>query len=246
MLIDMNVTEEYLQELTHRDEDRIDINLEVVEIKDSEIEGKGIIAIKEIKAGDSVGIANIERKRTQIGRFTNHSDEPNAKAKIVVDKLVFEAIKDISNETEITVDYRQVREIANRLEKRLVINALYDQIESHPEHTTPEDATVKHHFSDGVYVREYHMEKNEVVVGKIHRHNHIAMLISGKAKVFSEEGEIIMESPHIWNSVSGERRAVFAIEPCIFVTVHPTDETDLDKIEEQVIAPNYEALEGLI
>jgi len=248
MMVDMGVNEEYLQDLTNKQDDRIDIELDLVEVSDSDINGKGIITKNVIKKGEIAGVANTDRKRTQIGRYTNHSDKPNSIAKIVVDKMVFVATIDIPQKTEVTVDYRQVREIAIRLGRRLTIMDLYDQIAETEGHIVGhvDEEMVSHHFSDGVYAREYFLKKGDVVVGKIHRHNHIAMMMQGKAKVFSERGEIIMEAPHIWNSVAGERRAVFAIEDCIFVTIHPTDETDLDKIEEQVIAPDYEALEGLL
>lgn len=110
----------------------------------------------------------------------------------------------------------------------------------------PDDFPTFHHFSDGVYVREFHMKAGEMVIGKIHRHNHMAMLIKGRAKVVSEFGNDIFEAPHIWESKATIKRAVLALEDCIFVTIHPTDETDLEKIEDEVIAPSYEALEGSV
>ena len=108
----------------------------------------------------------------------------------------------------------------------------------------PDDFPTFHHFSEGVYLREFHIKKGQYVVGKIHRHNHMALLIKGSAKVVSEFGVEIMEAPHIWESKAGTKRAVLAYTDCIFVTVHPTEETDLEKIEDEVIAPSYEALES--
>ena len=108
----------------------------------------------------------------------------------------------------------------------------------------PEDFPTFHHFSDGVYVREMHITAGQFVVGKIHRHNHIVMLIKGTAKVVSEFGNEIIKGHSIWESKAGTKRAVLAITDCVFYTVHVTDETDLDKIEDYVIAPTYEALEA--
>ena len=107
----------------------------------------------------------------------------------------------------------------------------------------PEDFPTMHHFSKGVYAREFHIKAGEFVIGKIHRHDHMAMLIKGRAKVVSEFGDEILEAPYIWESKATIKRAVLALEDCIFVTIHPTDETDLDKIEDEVIAPTYAALE---
>ena len=129
---------------------------------------------------------------------------------------------------------------------RQSIMTLQDKMEEKPEHLTPDDFPTFHHFAPGVYVREFHMQIQDVVIGKIHRHDHIAMLIKGKALVVSEQGKLEIESPYIWNSKAGEKRAVYALDDCVFVTIHPTEETDLDKIEEEVIAPSYDALEDLI
>lgn len=244
MLEDMGVTEEYLRDLSEKEDDYKEIELNLVEIKDSVIEGKGMFTKEPIKKGSKVGIANIDKKRTQLGRYTNHSGTPNTEAKVNIDKLVFISKKNIDIDQEITVDYRDVRKQTLRLQSRLYITELHNIIEDREDHLTEEDFPLKHYFSEGVYVREFFMEKDAVVIGKIHRHDHIAMLIQGSATVLSEEGNIEMKAPHIWNSKAGEKRAVKANEDCIFVTIHPTDETDLDKIEEQVIAPNYEALEG--
>ena len=122
----------------------------------------------------------------------------------------------------------------NVLQKRVrasILN-LHASLEKMPDHLTSDDFPLNHHFAPGVYVREMLLEKDRVVVGKIHRHDHIAMLIKGRAVVVSEQGRVEIEAPHIWHSKAGEKRAVYAIDDCIFVTVHPTDETDLEKIEE--------------
>ena len=126
---------------------------------------------------------------------------------------------------------------------RSSIIKLQEELEKIDGCLLPEDFKTIHHFSEGVYVREFHMNKDTVLVGKIHRHDHIAMLIKGSAIVNSEQGELEIEAPYIWSSKAGEKRAVYSKEYCVFVTIHPTDETDLEKIEEEVIAPNYKALE---
>lgn len=53
-----------------------------------------------------------------------------------------------------------------------------------------------------------------------------------------------IEAPYTFVSEPGTKRAVLALEDTLWTTVHVTDETDLEKIEEYVIAPTYEALEA--
>ena len=136
--------------------------------------------------------------------------------------------------------YRQ--NLSSPVSRTSILN-LQAAIATIPGHMTEDDFNPVHHFSEGVYVRELFIKAGDVVVGKIHRHNHMAMLVHGRAIVVDESGRVEMEAFNIWESKAGVKRAVYAIEDCIFVTIHPTDETDLDKIEQDVIAPSYAALE---
>lgn len=83
-------------------------------VSDSKIEGKGIFATADMVEGDVVGPARRNGFRTPLGRFTNHSDEPNAAMiRVMDDEIVLVALGDIrgckggQNGDEITIDYRQ-------------------------------------------------------------------------------------------------------------------------------------------
>ena len=101
---------------------------------------------------------------------------------------------------------------------------------------------VRHIFAPGVYCREITLPKGITVVGKIHRHAHVNVISKGRVAVVTEFGSEILEAPITFVSEPGTKRAVTALEETIWLTVHPTEETDLAKIEEHVIAPSYEAL----
>ena len=121
------------------------------------------------------------------------------------------------------------------------ILTLEDAMKSHPGNFDANVLPVIHHFAPGVYVREFHLPAGIAVTGKIHKHQHVAMLIKGKAALSSEfDAPQIMEAPYIWISQPGVKRVVMGIEDAIFVTVHPTELTDLEQIENEVIAKSYE------
>jgi hypothetical protein len=66
--------------------------------------------------------------------------------------------------------------------------------------------------------------------------------------VFTEFGKKELEGPCTFVSEVGLKRAVYAHEDTIWTTIHLTahmGEENLDKMEEEVIAPNYGDL-GLI
>lgn len=102
-----------------------------------------------------------------------------------------------------------------------------------------------HRFGGGMYVREIFIPKGMVVVGKIHRHSHPNFLMSGEVLVYTERGgRERLKAPMAMISPAGIKRVVVALEDTVWATVHITNETDLAKIEQEVIAPSYEALEA--
>ena len=104
------------------------------------------------------------------------------------------------------------------------------------------DVPVTHRFLDGVYVREVLMKKGLIVVGKIHKQEHIAIISKGRATVLTEDGLKEIEAPCTFKSPPGVRRALVIHEDMVWTTIHRTDETNLDKIEAQLIAPSFEQL----
>jgi hypothetical protein len=104
---------------------------------------------------------------------------------------------------------------------------------------------VTHHFAPGVYAREMFLPADHTIIGKIHRHAHINIISKGRVKVSTEEGseEIdATEHPITFTSLAGTKRAVYVIEDTIWTTIHVTNETDLEKIEEEIIAESYDDL----
>jgi hypothetical protein len=97
----------------------------------------------------------------------------------------------------------------------------------------------KHYFAPGMYGRELAIPAETVVVGKIHRHQHITILLSGTATINTDRGMETITGPHTWISQPGAKRALVTHTDCVFFTCHlnPTDTTDLEAIEADVIEP---------
>jgi len=83
-----------------------------LKVRDSKIEGKGLFADKEFNEGDIIGIAHINDVATSmIGRFHNHSDNPNAHSISIGNKRYLAALRPLIKGEEITVDYRKQPEL---------------------------------------------------------------------------------------------------------------------------------------
>jgi hypothetical protein len=118
-----------------------------------------------------------------------------------------------------------------------------------------EECTLKHYFSPKdetygccTYAREIKLPKGSIVIGKIHRHQHLNFITQGEVIVYTEFGEKHLKAPCTFISEVGLKRVVYAIEDTLWTTVHMTQfesEAELDKIEDEVIAPTYADL-GLV
>ena len=117
-------------------------------------------------------------------------------------------------------------------------------IKAMPENLGVDPFPLTHHFADGVYMREILIPKGAVLVGKMHKHRHFRIFLSGDATVVSSKGRVHMSGePQIFVSPAGAKRAVYAHKDTRVVTVHVTNETDLDKIEEDCIISDYEEID---
>ncbi len=118
---------------------------------------------------------------------------------------------------------------------------LQDAIAAMPQVEQP----VAHYFAPGLYARECTLLKDSLVVGKIHKHAHINTISKGRVLVSTEFGTDELCAPCTFVSIPGTKRAVLALEETIWTTYHPTEETDLEKIEEHVIAKSYDEYDAL-
>jgi hypothetical protein len=95
---------------------------------------------------------------------------------------------------------------------------------------------VTNHFSKGVYGRELFIPKGTTLVGKIHKYQNLNVLLKGDISVSTDTGVQRVQAPFIVSSPPGTKRVAYAHEDCIWLTIHGTEETDVDLIEEQFTA----------
>jgi hypothetical protein len=105
---------------------------------------------------------------------------------------------------------------------------------------------LKHSFGDGLYVREIFIPKGFFGVTKIHKKTHPYFILKGKVRVVTEDGNITITAPFQGITLAGTRRSLIALEDTIWITVHATNETELDKIEEEIIAKDFNEIETLL
>jgi hypothetical protein len=138
---------------------------------------------------------------------------------------------------------KSVREITMKLEQamRRLPNAL---IGDSPEYLAV--CPLTHTFVDGMYVRQIFMPKGMLFVTKIHKKNHPYFLMQGDVSVLTEEGVRRIRAPLTGITKIGTKRIIFTHADTIWITVHKTDETDIAKIEAEVIAKSFDEIDKMV
>ena len=107
------------------------------------------------------------------------------------------------------------------------------------------EVIMTHSFGGGVYVRERFAPADTLIVGKRHRHETMSILVKGTLGVYNELGEVTVkhEAPKTWVTPAGSKRMTYSFTDTILITVHPTEETNLEKIETEFIISEKEYIE---
>jgi hypothetical protein len=126
-------------------------------------------------------------------------------------------------------------ELANRDELREMIFKLEETLKQAPQIEMPE----LNHFSHGVYGRELPIPSGTLLIGKIHKHKTMNVLLRGRVSVLSQDGVKHLSAGDLFVSTPGAKRVIYAHEDSSWLCCHGTFETDLEKIEQEFIAKDY-------
>lgn len=123
-------------------------------------------------------------------------------------------------------------------------------LESAMRQQTPEEINaflgsieMSHFHADGMYCRVAFRKRGVTIIGKVHKREHFYIVAKGAVLVTNGDTEPELHTAGtVVVSKPGTKRAVVALEDSICMTVHRTDKTDLDEIEEELMEPDTQAL----
>ncbi len=104
---------------------------------------------------------------------------------------------------------------------------------------------VTHDFTDGVYTRTMFIPAGVALVGHIHRCPCMTIIQRGVILIATERGVECFVGPHgPLSSPAGIKRAGYALADTVLTTIHanPKDERDIDRLEDMLIAKDYNDL----
>ena len=149
-------------------------------------------------------------------------------------------IADFSKEAELTPAL-----LTERRERILELEAAMKSVPESYGMVEFNEGKVKHHFGTGVYGRELFIPAGNVIVSKIHKGKTFNIIAKGVISVIDpERGFNTYEALTTFVSSPMTKRIVIAHEDTVWITTHanPTDTEDLDEVENQTIAQNFNLL----
>lgn len=129
---------------------------------------------------------------------------------------------------------------AVRLDNLLTWPALEREMRKLPQ----KELEVVNTFSGGVYLREMHIPAGTFIIGKRHRHETCNVLLKGTLSVYLGDNKPVVKvsGPLIMTSEPMVRKIAYCHEDAVFINLHPTTETDVEKIEQEFIVTEQEFL----
>ena len=107
---------------------------------------------------------------------------------------------------------------------------------------------LKHSFADGVYIRQMDMKQGSIVIGAIHKDEHVWFLLTGNLTIGTKESVEDYIAPCYIISKPGTQRVLYANEDSIFINVHknPTNTRNVKELENQLVSINQEEYEKYV
>ena len=83
-----------------------------------------------------------------------------------------------------------------------------------------------------------------IFVTKIHKKTHPYFILKGKVSVLTGDGVTVLQGPFSGITKAGTKRIIYTHEDTVWTTVHATNETDLVKLEDELIAKSFDEIKG--
>ena len=129
-----------------------------------------------------------------------------------------------------------------QLAVRAKVQLLAAEMQKHPQIEIP----VFHHFLPGLYIREIHVPKDALTVGKIHKYPCLNFLSKGERTTLIDGHMVRIKAPHVHWTPGGHQRFSYTHEDSVWITTHWSDERDIDRLEHDLVANTEEEYRDFI
>ena len=115
------------------------------------------------------------------------------------------------------------------------INSQIEAVEEQLLQLEQVDCALVHRFAPSVYMREVTMPAGSFIIGHEHKTEHFNVVLTGKARVMMDGVIEDIIAPCVFVSKPAVRKVLYIVEEMKWATVHPTEETDLEILDSNLI-----------
>lgn len=132
----------------------------------------------------------------------------------------------------ITVTYGKGFEVQPPQMMRQKVELLQQELAKLPQY----EPETKHYFHGGMYCREVFRHAGVLVVGAVHKKEHMYLIVSGTVAITDGEGNVQeVTGPHLFQSKPGTKRAVYAVTDALCMTFHAIEATTVEEAEATLV-----------
>jgi hypothetical protein len=132
----------------------------------------------------------------------------------------------------ITVTYGKGFEVQPHQMMRQKVELLQQELSKLPQY----EPETKHYFHGGMYCREVFRHAGVLVVGAVHKKEHLYLIVSGTVAITDGEGNVQeVTGPHLFQSKPGTKRAVYAVTDALCMTFHAIEATTVEEAEAELV-----------
>ena len=124
--------------------------------------------------------------------------------------------------------------LSNAQEHLVSAVEIQEQVAQLPQVEIP----IFHHFAPNLYMRQMEVMAGTLMVTKMHKTEHFLIVLKGSATILDSNGLMHVQAPQVIKTQIGTKRVIYFHKDSAWLTTHPTSETDLNLIEDQLIVPD--------
>ncbi len=127
-------------------------------------------------------------------------------------------------------------------EMRELLRSVHERMKQLPNCLGKNPYPLKHSFADGLYIREISVPATHLTITARHKKQNVTVVTKGKLSILEVSGEKFIEAPALFITEAGTQRAIYHHTDVVLTTIHanPTNETDIDKLEDMIFAFDFE------
>ena len=115
------------------------------------------------------------------------------------------------------------------------LNIIEKKIKEAPDVQYGNSCPLTHSFAKGLYIRKITVPAGKMLISKVHKDTYAFFILEGEFETITKDGVKRITAPDYMIMTAGERHNALTLKDTVVVTVHATEETDIEKVENELV-----------